>query len=145
MIQFFIINGNKRTCTATDSHKAAEILRLMFHASKGYVVENNKIFFAQNMTIEEAEISHGIKKQSMEVLPVAPKAAKVKPKKVKKKPAKSKAKKTTLKSKVVIKNNKKPAPKKAVVKSKVKPKTKPVKAKTKPVKAKAKAKGGKNR
>jgi hypothetical protein len=138
MIQFFILNGTKRTCAATDSHKAAEILRLMFHGSKGYVVENNKIAFAQNMSVDEAEISHGIKPmQSMTVLPVAPKAAKVKPTV---KPAKSKAKKTTLKSKVVIKNNKKSAPKKVVVK--VKPKVK-VKAKKPVAKVKAKVKGKK--
>lgn len=143
MVQFFILAGaSKRTCTATDAAKAAEILRLMFNNSKGYVIENNKVTFSQNMTIEEAEISHGIKKmQSMEVLPVAPKAAKVKRIATAvgmtiKKPVKSKAKKTTLKSKVVLKN-KKSATKKTVVKSKVKPK-----AKKKPV-AKVKVKGKK--
>ncbi len=137
-VKFFILSGqNKRPCEATDSHKAAQILRFMFHNSKGYVVENNKIAFAQNMTIEEAAIEHGLKVavpvQSMEVLPVAPAA---KPKKT---PAK--AKKTTMKSKVVVKAKKKAPAKKAAVKVKAKPKTKakkPVKAKKPAPKGKAK-------
>lgn len=141
MINFFILNGtDKRTCTASETSKAAEILRLMFPLNKGYVIEDNKVVFAHNMTVDEAEITAGIEKMaSMEVLPVAPKVTADKPKKkAKKKPV---AKKTTLKFKVAVKNNKKTAAK-TVIKSKVKPKTK-VKAK-KPAKSKAKAKG-KNR
>jgi hypothetical protein len=141
MINFFILNGtNKRTCTASETTKAAEILRLMFPLNKGYVIEDNKVVFAHNMTVDEAEAIAGIKKiASMEVLPIAPKVTASKPKKAaKKKPV---AKKTVLKSKVAVKNNKKAVAKKTVVKSKVKPKTK-AKAK-KPAKVKAKAKGKK--
>jgi len=136
MINFFILNGDqKRTCTASDVSKATQILSLMFPTSRGYIVEDNKVVFAHNMTPDEAETVAGLKPmQSITLL--APKAALVKPKKTKAKKPVVKAKKTKLKSKVVVKNNKKPVVKKTVVKSKVKPK---IKAK-KSVKAKAKGK-----
>lgn len=135
MINFFILNGDqKRTCTATDISKATQILSLMFPTHKGYVIEDNKVVFAHNMTPDEAEIAAGLKLQSMTLLPLAlcegycgtPMAALVKPKKAKakKKPVKVVTKKTKLKSKVVVKNKKKSPAKKTVVKSKVKPKTK---------------------
>lgn len=143
MVKFYILNGdNKRECTATDPAKAAQILALMFHNSKGYVVHDNKIVFAQNMSVEDAEVVAGLKPVAAPVI-VAPKAAApVKAKKVTAKPAK----KAKVKSKVVVKAKKptkKPA-KKTVVK--VKPKTK-VKAKVKAnnKNGKAKKKNGKHR
>jgi hypothetical protein len=139
MISFFVLNGLKRKCTALSVARATEIIKLMFPGKKAYVVEDNKIPFAHNMSIEEAEVDAGVKPQpmmSMEVM--APKVV-VAPKKKADKPA---VKKTKVKSKVVVKAKPKTKAKKTKVKSKVvvkaKPKTK-TKAKAKP-KAKAKVK-----
>jgi len=144
MINFFILNGDrKRTCTSVDVDKAAQILTLMFPTNQGYIVNNNKVVFAHNMSLDEANEAAGLRveeevPQSMTVLPLAvPKAKAVKAVKA------VKAKKTKLKSKVkvvVLKNNRKPVAKKTVVK--VKPKVK-AKAKKPVAKVKAKAKKGK--
>lgn len=140
MVKFYILSGtNKRECTATDPAKAAQILALMFHNSKGYVVHDNKVVFAHNLSVEEAEVIAGLKPVETPKPLVAP--AGVAPVKVAKP-----AKKAKVKSKVVVKAKKpakKPAKKTAV---KVKPKTKakkPVKANKK--NGKAKAKNGKRR
>ncbi len=133
MINFYILNGtNKRNCTAADVNKAAQILSLVFPNAKAYVVEDNKVVFAQNMSIEDAVDVSGLR-------PVAPPVAKVLPpvKPVKK----VAAKKTKLVKKVAVKANKKKPAKKVTIKAK----PKKAKAKTKkPVKGKAK-KNGKRR
>ncbi len=140
MINFVILKGeNKQTCQATDVNHAAQILTLLFPQSKAYVVENKKVVFAHNLTVQEAEVLAGIRSKPMQSIEVLPK------KKAKKKPVAKKkptAKKTKLKSKVAVK---KTSTKKTKIKPKAKPKPKPkvkakpkAKAKPKPVKAKAK-------
>lgn len=136
MISFFVLNGaNKRECHAIDAGKAASIISLVFPNQKAYVVDNGKIAFAHNLSIEEAETLAGIAKPKMDSMTnVPPAPSPKKAAKVKAKPKKKAVKKTVLKSKVKIKNNKKPV-KKTVVKSKVKPKVKAKpKAKVKTVK-----------
>lgn len=137
MINFYILNGtNKRSCTAADSHKAAQILALVFPNAKAYVVEDNKVVFAQNMSIEDALDVSGLR-------PVAPPAAVVLPPVAK--PKKAAAKKTKVKKKIAVKVSKKKKPAKKVT---IKAKPKKAKAKTKkPVKAngKGKKKNGKRR
>ena len=128
MITFFVFNDVKRKCAALSAAKATEIIKLIFPGKKAYVIEDNNVPFAQNMSVEEAKLDAGIKPQPMMIPEVV------------KKPV---AKKTKVKSKVVVKAKTKPVAKKTKVKSKVvvkKAKAKPVVKKAKPVVKKAKRK-----
>ena len=137
MIKFYVLScDNKRECTAVDPAKAAQILSLMFHNSKGYVVNDNKVVFAQNMTVEEAEVIAGLTKPVV----VAPKATVAKASKPKVAAKATVAKKVKIKSKVVKVKNKPGKAKKTVLKAK--PKAKP-KVKAKANKTKTKKKGKK--
>lgn len=119
MTNFYVLNEDgKKQGTAVNAQKATEVLTLIFPGQKAFVVQDNKVPFAQNMTIAEAEDTVGIKHpepvavtSSIEVLP-----------------QEEPVKKARVRSKIVVKN--KPKAKKSVVK----PKAKKPAAKKKPVK-----------
>lgn len=104
--------------TIGEMAKAKEIVGLLFPHKRAFGVDEGKVFFAQNMTMDEADLANPDR-------PIAkPIKAKTKPKKVKQKVklklVKAKPKKAKVKSKVVVK------PKAKVGKTKLKVVKKPV-------------------
>ncbi len=135
MIKFFVEAGTSlRQGTTATVEKAAEFLKLVFEGRRAFVVEDTTVRYAQNMNMEEAEGLNPFKPtQPVVTAPLAPAAAVVKN-------SVPKAKKKVAPKKVVVKSKVKPKSKAKVAPKKTKLKTKPKAKAKKPIKVKAKNK-----